>query len=115
MAERFGVVAWFTGDYQPRQGYEDSQIIDVAEEFIHLLIILITDRTSLTVDEDDAMLTRENISRDIAHVLCFKPLSFSDLSTRLSDKLLETDIFQDVLDDVATFRPPEGLNDTGTF
>ncbi|KAE8554921.1 hypothetical protein EYB25_003468 [Talaromyces marneffei] len=115
MAERFGVVAWFTGDYQPRQGYEDSQIIDVAEEFIHLLIILITDRTSLTVDEDDAMVTRENISRDIAHVLCFKPLSFSDLSTRLSDKLLETDIFQDVLDDVATFRPPEGLNDTGTF
>lgn len=115
IAERFGMVSWFTGDYQPRQGYEDAQIVDVAEEFIHLLIILITDRTSLTIIDDDSTLTRESISRDIAHVLCFKPLSFSDLSTRLSDKLLETDIFQDVLDEVATFRPPEGLNDTGTF
>ncbi|KAH8705569.1 putative ubiquitin-protein ligase E3 component [Talaromyces proteolyticus] len=115
IAERFGVVAWIIGDYQARPGYEDYQIVDVAEEFVHLLIILITDRTSLTADDDDAMTARENISRDIAHVLCFKPLSFSDLSTRLSDKLLETDMFQDVLEDVATFRPPEGLNDTGTF
>ncbi|CRG90745.1 E3 ubiquitin-protein ligase UBR1 [Talaromyces islandicus] len=115
IAERFGIVAWFNGGYQPRPGYEDSQIVDVAEEFVHLLIILVTDRTSLTAIDDDTMLARENISRDIAHVLCFRPLSFSDLSTRLSDKLLETDMFQDVLQDVATFRPPEGLNDTGTF
>lgn len=115
IADRFGMVDWMCRGYVPRSGYEDSQIVDVAEEFVHLLIILITDRTSLMAIDDDASLTRENISRDIAHVLCFKPLSFSDLSTRLSDKLLETDIFQDVLEEVATFRPPEGLNDTGTF
>ncbi|KAL1966303.1 hypothetical protein VTN77DRAFT_4656 [Rasamsonia byssochlamydoides] len=115
IADRFGMVDWMCRGYVPRAGYEDSQIVDVAEEFVHLLIILLTDRTSLMAIDDDASLTRENISRDIAHVLCFKPLSFSDLSTRLSDKLLETDMFQDVLEEVATFRPPEGLNDTGTF
>jgi E3 ubiquitin-protein ligase UBR1 len=115
IADRFGMVDWIFKGYVPRAGYEDSQIVDVAEEFVHLLIILITDRTSLTAVDDDEGLTRENISRDIAHVLCFKPLSFSDLSTRLSDKLLETDTFQEVLEEVATFRPPEGLNDTGTF
>jgi E3 ubiquitin-protein ligase UBR1 len=115
IADRFGMVAWMSGNYHPRPGYEDAQIVDVAEEFVHLLIILIADRTSLTAIDADDSLTRENISRDIAHVLCFKPLSFSDLSTRLSDKLLETDMFQDALEEVATFRPPEGLNDTGTF
>ncbi|KAJ5833061.1 hypothetical protein N7474_001372 [Penicillium riverlandense] len=115
IAHRFGVVDWMARNYMPRSGYEDTQIIDVAEEFVHLLVILLTDRTSLTAIDDSTHLTRENISRDIAHVLCFKPLSFSDLSGRLSDKLLDSDMFQDVLDEIANFRPPEGLSDTGTF
>ncbi|KAJ5293081.1 Mitochondrial intermediate peptidase [Penicillium atrosanguineum] len=115
IAHRFGMVDWMSRNYMPRSGYEDSQIVDVAEEFVHLLVILLTDRTSLTAIDDSTHLTKENISRDIAHVLCFKPLSFSDLSTRLSDKLLEADEFQDVLEEVANFRPPEGLSDSGTF
>ncbi|CAG8155372.1 unnamed protein product [Penicillium nalgiovense] len=115
IAHRFGMVDWMARNYTPRPGYEDAQIVDVAEEFVHLLVILLTDRTSLTAIDDSTHLTRENIKRDIAHVLCFKPLSFSDLSTRLSDKLLDSDMFQDVLEDVANFRPPEGLSDSGTF
>ncbi|KAJ5669462.1 hypothetical protein N7462_010532 [Penicillium macrosclerotiorum] len=115
IAHRFGMVDWMSRNYMPRAGYEDSQIVDVAEEFVHLLVILLTDRTSLTAIDDGTHLTNENISRDIAHVLCFKPLSFSDLSTRLSDKLLDSDMFQDVLEEVANFRPPEGLSDSGTF
>ncbi|CAG7916192.1 unnamed protein product [Penicillium olsonii] len=115
IAHRFGMVEWMARNYMPRPGYEDSQLVDVAEEFVHLLVILLTDRTSLTAIDDSTHLTHENIKRDIAHVLCFKPLSFSDLSTRLSDKLLDSDMFQDVLEDVANFRPPEGLSDSGTF
>lgn len=115
IADRFGMIDWMSRNYSPRAGYEDAQIVDVAEEFIHLLIILLTDRTSLTANDDALSLARENIRRDIAHVLCFKPLSFSDLSNRLSDRLLESDIFQEVLEEVAAFRPPEGLSDTGTF
>lgn len=115
IAHRFGMVEWMARNYMPRAGYEDSQLVDVAEEFVHLLVILLTDRTSLTAIDDSTHLTHENIKRDIAHVLCFKPLSFSDLSTRLSDKLLDSDMFQDVLEEVANFRPPEGLSDSGTF
>ncbi|KAJ5129369.1 uncharacterized protein N7515_005408 [Penicillium bovifimosum] len=115
IAHRFGMVEWMARNYMPRPGYEDSQIVDVADEFVHLLVILLTDRTSLTEIDDSTHLTHENIKRDIAHVLCFKPLSFSDLSTRLSDKLLDSDMFQDVLEEVANFRPPEGLSDSGTF
>ncbi|EAU33574.1 conserved hypothetical protein [Aspergillus terreus NIH2624] len=115
IAERFGVVDWMMRNYTPRAGYEDTQMVDVAEEFVHLLVILLTDRNSLAAIDDSDTATRENISRDIAHVLCFKPLSFSDLSNRLSDKLLDSDMLQDVLEEVADFRAPEGLNDTGTF
>ncbi|EYE95057.1 putative ubiquitin-protein ligase E3 component (UBR1) [Aspergillus ruber CBS 135680] len=115
IAERFRVADWMTRDYTPRPEWEEPQIVDVAEEFIHLLVILLTDRSSLTASDDSDAVMEEDITRDVAHVLCFKPLSFSDLSTRLSDKLLDSDMFQDVLEEVATFRPPEGLNDTGTF
>ncbi|KAK2766312.1 hypothetical protein FQN54_007829 [Arachnomyces sp. PD_36] len=114
IADRFGMVDWMSRNYMVRAGYEDTQLVDIAEEFVHLLLILLTDRTCLTADDDESN-TRNVISRDIAHVLCFKQLSFSDLSTRLSDRLLEADGFQDVLDEVAIFRAPEGLNDTGTF
>ena len=115
IADRYRVADWMTRSYLPRPDWEESQIVDVAEDFVHLLVILLTDRTSLTAIDDSDTMMRENIIRDVAHVLCFKSLSFSDLSTRLSDKLLDSDMFQDVLEEIANFRPPEGLNDTGTF
>lgn len=113
IADRFGVVDWMVRD--SRLGHDDGKVLDVTEDFVHLLVILLTDRTSLNAIDDSESMMRENIRRDVAHVLCFKPLSFSDLSTRLSDKLLDSDLFQPVLDEIADFRPPEGLNDTGTF
>jgi hypothetical protein len=33
-------VDWMARNYMPRPGYEDAQIVDVAEEFVHLLVIL---------------------------------------------------------------------------
>ncbi|KAL3478110.1 hypothetical protein BJX99DRAFT_225042 [Aspergillus californicus] len=115
IADRFGVVDWMNRGYIPRTGIEDTKVIDVVEEFVLLLIVLLTDRNSLTSEGNTDDATRENMSREIAHVLCFKPLSFSDLSTRLSDQVRDSDMFQDVLEDIARFRAPEGLNDTGTF
>ena len=117
IADRFGMVDWIARNYVPRAGFDEAQIVDVAEEFIHLLIILLTRRSNLTAMDDDAnrTLARENMKRDLAIVLCFKPLSFSDLSSRLSDRSLDSEMFQDVLDEVANFRAPEGLSDTGTF
>lgn len=115
IAHRFGMVDWMFRNYVPRPGYEDAQIIDVAEEFVHLLVILLTDRTSVSAIDDSMHMTKETISRDIAHVLCFKPLSFSDLSARLNDKLQDSDMFQAVLEEVTHFHFPEGVNDSGKF
>ncbi|RDW93752.1 putative ubiquitin-protein ligase E3 component (UBR1) [Aspergillus mulundensis] len=115
IADRFGVVDWMSRNYAARAGYEDAKVLDVVEEFVLLLIVLLTDRHSLTIDGDGDAAARQNMSREIAHVLCYKPLSFSDLSTRLSDHVRDSDVFQDVLEEIARFRPPEGLNDSGTF
>ncbi len=115
MIDRFGVEDWVRGRYGIRDGYEDTQMVDVAEDFVHLLIILLCDRTSLMPIEDEHNTQALAIKRDIAHVLCFKPVSFSDICARLADKFQDLEEFQEILEEMTNFRPPEGLSDSGTF
>jgi E3 ubiquitin-protein ligase UBR1 len=114
--DRFGLIGWMSGQYSSEQhGFEDIQAVDVVEDFVHLLIILLSDRTSLIPVEDDVDPHLSVMRRDIAHALCFKPLSFSDLTSRLSERVYNADEFPEVLREMASFRAPEGLIDTGTF
>lgn len=115
MIDRFGMVDWMKGSYVLRPGYEDTQLVDVAEDLIHLLIVLLSDRTSLQPIEDEPHQQALAIRRDIVHILCFKPLSFSDLCGRLADKFQDLEEFQDILEEMTNFRAPEGLSDSGTF
>jgi E3 ubiquitin-protein ligase UBR1 len=116
MVDRFGLTGWMTGKYDTSQhGFEDSQAIDVVEDFVHLLIIILTERTSLIPAEDNDESQLASMRKDIAHVLCFKPLSFSDMTARLSDRIQNLDEFPAVLSEMTRFRAPEGLSDSGTF
>ena len=115
MIDRFGLDQWMRGHYTIRNNFEPNQQLDVAEDFVHLLIILLSDRTTLQLlgnAEDSRALS---IRRDIAHILCFKPLSFSELNQRFADKSTDLEDFQDILDQMTNYRPPEGLSDTGSF
>ncbi|TKA61062.1 hypothetical protein B0A49_10897 [Cryomyces minteri] len=113
--DRFNVRDWMTGQYDQPEGYEASQLLDVVEDFTHLLIILLSERTSLVPISDDPRPHLTAIRRDIAHVLCFGPLSFSGISAKLAYKVQESEDFQAALEEMATFRAPEGLSDCGTF
>lgn len=115
IVDRFGMDGWMRGNYATRAGYEPAQQLDVAEDFIHILIIVLSDRTSLHPLEHEASPQSLAIRRDIAHILCFKPLAFSDLSGRLADKFQDLEEFQTILEEMTNFRAPEGLSDTGTF
>jgi E3 ubiquitin-protein ligase UBR1 len=116
MVDRFGLTGWMTGKYDTSQhGFEETQAIDVVEDFVHLLIIILTERTSLIPAEDNDESQLASMRKDIAHVLCFKPLSFSDMTARLSDRIQNLDEFPAVLSEMTRFRAPEGLSDSGTF
>ncbi|KAF1967521.1 hypothetical protein BU23DRAFT_542618 [Bimuria novae-zelandiae CBS 107.79] len=116
MIDRFGILGWLSGKYEAvHHSFEDTQAIEVVEDFVHHLIILLSDRTSLIPLEDEVEPHITLIRKDIAHVLCFKPLSYSDMTTRLSERVQNAEEFNDVLDDTTKFRPPEGLSDSGTF
>ncbi|CAG8956763.1 hypothetical protein HYFRA_00011152 [Hymenoscyphus fraxineus] len=114
--DRYGLEHWMKGLYEQKsEGTDDGQILDVAEDLIHLLIVLISDRTSLVANEEDTNTHILAMRRDITHVLCFKPLSFSEICNKLPDKFQDQDECQDILDEMTTFKPPEGLSDVGTF
>ncbi|KAF2477860.1 uncharacterized protein BDR25DRAFT_275349 [Lindgomyces ingoldianus] len=115
MVDRFGLLGWMTGQYDNQHTFEEGQAVEVVEDFVHLLIILLSDRTALIPVEDDIDPHIVAMRRDIAHILCFKPLSYSDLTGRLADKTQNMDEFPKVLEEMTKFRPPEGLSDTGTF
>lgn len=113
LIDRYGLEHWMKGIYEQKSdGLEDTQVLDVVEDMLHLLIVLICDRTSLVAAEDVHVQT---MRRDITHVLCFKPLSFSDISAKLPEKFQEQEECQDILDEMTTFKAPEGLSDVGTF
>ncbi|KAF2402486.1 hypothetical protein EJ06DRAFT_490957 [Trichodelitschia bisporula] len=115
IVDRFNVTSWITGDYQQIAGQEEQQRMDVAEDFVHLLIVLLSDRTNLIPLEDDPHPQVSTARRDIIHALCFKPLLYSELTSKMADKLSESEEFDKLLDELAVYKPPEGLSDYGTF
>lgn len=117
MIDRFSMNDWIRGRYVTQPGYEQSQQLDVAEDFLHLLIVLLSDRTSLLPIGKACNPQELALQRDITHILCFKPLSFSDLNNRLGlqDKATDLEDFVDILEEMTTFKAPEGLSDSGSF
>ncbi|KAF4122538.1 E3 ubiquitin-protein ligase UBR1 [Geosmithia morbida] len=114
--DRFGMDLWVKGLYEvTSQAQDDAQHLDVVEDMLHLLIVLLSDRTILTVPDNEPDSRLLSMRRDLIHVLCFKPLSFNEICNKLPEKYQESEDFQEVLDEMATFKPPEGISDVGTF
>ncbi|KAI1374121.1 hypothetical protein F4677DRAFT_461677 [Hypoxylon crocopeplum] len=116
IVDRFGMDNWIKGCFQQTSGAQDEiQHLDVVEDMVHFLIVLLSDRTSLIPVNDEQQTHLMAMRRDITHVLCFRPLSFNEISSKLPEKFHEQEDFHRVLDEVATFKPPEGVSDVGTF
>ncbi|RMJ06993.1 hypothetical protein CDV36_013408 [Fusarium kuroshium] len=114
--DRFGMESWVKGLFELKsEAQDDAQHLDVVEDMVHLLIVLLSDRTSLISSEDETKSRLLAMRRDITHVLCFKPLSFNEICNKLPEKYQEQEDFHRVLDEMATFKPPEGVSDVGTF
>ncbi|KAK4498142.1 hypothetical protein PRZ48_010798 [Zasmidium cellare] len=115
MIDRFQMEGWAKGNYEVNAGFEEPQQLDVFEDFYHLLVIALSERGNLLPSVNAKEQHDKVLQHDIAHALCFKPLSFSELSQRVTEKVGESDDFNRILESMTVFRPPEGLSDTGTF
>lgn len=115
MIDRYGLDNWMRGMYEIKNGCEDTQLVELVEDFLYLLITILSDRASLVTIEDEPQPLLVATRKEIIHALCLKPLSFSDLNAKLSEGAQDYEDLQSVLEEMTTFRPPEGLTDFGTF
>ncbi|KAL2416645.1 E3 ubiquitin-protein ligase ubr11 [Exophiala dermatitidis] len=115
MIDRFGLTRWLPDGFRSLDICDDSQMLDLAEEFLYLLINLLSDRDALVADRDNPESQLSAVRKDIAHTLCFKPLSYSDLCARLTERTQDHEQLQEVLEQMTKYRPPEGLHDSGLF
>ncbi len=115
MVDRFGLSDWMFGKFESLPDCEDGQMVDLAEDLIFLLINLLSDRDGLTTDKDDSESCLSIVRKEIAHGLCFKPLSYTDLTARLTERVQDHGKLQEVLETMTKFRPPEGMNDVGLY
>ncbi|KAK3671758.1 E3 ubiquitin-protein ligase ubr1 [Recurvomyces mirabilis] len=128
MIDRFEMTRWFQGDYGVRAGFEEGQQLDVLEDFFHLLVVCLSERGNLVPNSSSSSSStisassgsqqharQQHLQHDIAHALCFKPLSYSDLKNRVTDKVGDSEDFSAILSEMAHYRAPEGMSDTGTF
>lgn len=116
IVDRFGMEKWVKGFFEQKAtNQDDSQHLDVVEDMIQLLVILLSDRTSLIRLEDEPNSRIRAMRRDLIHVLCFKPLSFTEVGNKLPERYQEQEDFTQVLDEVSNYKAPEGMSDVGTF
>ncbi|KAJ9614181.1 E3 ubiquitin-protein ligase ubr1 [Cladophialophora chaetospira] len=115
MVDRFGLSAWMQNGFVAPDICDDNQMLDLAEDFVYLLINLLSDRDALITNKDNPESQLLTLRKDIAHTLCFKPLSYSDLYSRLTERAQDHEQLQDVLEQMTKYRPPEGLHDSGLF
>ncbi|KAK6540752.1 hypothetical protein TWF694_008143 [Orbilia ellipsospora] len=115
MINRFSLDLWFRGDFRPPHNTEANQQLDLVEDLYLLLISLLSDRLLLISHDEEKDVPTLQLRREITHVLCSKPSSFSDISGRIPDRLMDLENFQDVLAEMATYKPPDGLSDSGIY
>ena len=113
MIDRFGLENFVR--YHPNLPGDEGESLDIAEDFITLLISLLVERDALIPLEQEPEPYLYAIRRSIIHTLCFRPLSFSDLTSRLTERIQDQEQLQDVLKQMTTYKPPEGLHDVGMF
>ena len=115
MIDRFGLSTWMSGRYECIADCEHGQMVDLAEDLIYLLINLLSDRDVLTSKKDDPESSLNVVRKEVAHSLCFKPMSYTDLTARLTERVQEHAKLQEVLEEMTRYKAPEGLNDTGMY
>lgn len=109
LMDRFDLLDWFSGETTHKQ-YDNSQVIFMVEEILYLLIVCISERGNPT----HASL-QQKIRREIIHHLCLGSSVYSELTKRIPERLSEQAEFDQLLNEVANFKPPTSLNDSGRY
>ncbi|KAL4064755.1 hypothetical protein V8B97DRAFT_1875789 [Scleroderma yunnanense] len=107
--DRFGLLQFFGGAVV-HPVYEGAQFSSMVEEVLYVIITLLTEKASAS-----KMPLAAAVRREIIHALAPGPCSYTDLVKRVAERMVDDVCFEHVLAEVAHFRAPESMSDTGTY
>jgi len=116
LLDRFEVMDWFRGKtYANKRGFSDEKVNLLVDEFLLLIIKILTFRKEINGKGFEG-----NLRNEIIHLLIKKPLSFSEIAGRVEKKYLElekdiTSNIEAILEEVSSFKFPYGIADRGTY
>ncbi|KAI0719055.1 hypothetical protein C8T65DRAFT_604021 [Cerioporus squamosus] len=109
MLDRFQLLGYFSGATL-HPSYDTSHLSGMVEEFLYVLVTVLTETASAT-----KMPLPVAIRREIVHALAVGPCTFTDLVKRVAERMVDDVCFERVLKEVANFKPPESTADFGTY
>ncbi|KAJ1666955.1 E3 ubiquitin-protein ligase ubr1 [Coemansia sp. RSA 1646] len=109
LLDRFGLYDWFSGRPHASRIYDPLQTQYMVEEFLNLLIVLVSERHVATGKN-----TLDLSRREIVHG-CLSPISYSELTKKIPERLAEHTEFDTLLQQMANYRGPVSVTDFGKY
>ena len=109
MLDRFQLIGYFSGATL-HHVYDNAQIANMVEEFLYVLITILTETANAT-----KMPLPESVRREIVHALALGPCTYTELVKRVAERKSDDVCFDRVLKEVANFRAPESTSDSGMY
>ncbi|PCH33185.1 hypothetical protein WOLCODRAFT_111408 [Wolfiporia cocos MD-104 SS10] len=109
MLDRFQLLGYFSGATL-HPVYETNQLPGMVEELLYIIITMLSETAC-----SKKMPVPDAIRREILHALAVGPCTFTDLTKRVPERMVDDVSFERCLRDVANFKPPESTSDSGLY
>ena len=107
--DRFGLLPYFTGDAL-RAAYEGPQLSNMVEEVLYIIITILSESGN-----PSRMSIEAAVRREVTHALAMGPCTYTDLTKRVAERLVEDASFERELKKITNFKPPESATDSGMY
>lgn len=109
MLDRFQLTGYFSGATL-HHVYDNTQMANMVEEFLYVLITVLTETANAT-----KMPLPQSVRREIVHALALGPCTYTELVKRVAERKSDDVCFDRVLKDVANLKAPESTTDSGMY
>lgn len=112
--DRWELLSWYSNETSHEKTIYEDRFSTIAEKFIVFMFNLITNRTAFVHTTQELILFTQ-ARRQIEYALCDEPKSFSQVKALVGTGVVEMVEFEEILNEVADYRAPTGLVDTGLY
>ncbi|KAH3684614.1 hypothetical protein WICPIJ_004413 [Wickerhamomyces pijperi] len=113
--DRFELLDWFQQSVDLDHTVYEDKITSMVQGVLSHLYVLLTERSNFAKYESEEKRSQHQLKTALIYTLYDGNKAFDAIEASLDSKLVEEKFFDEVLEEVAIFNPPKGLQDDGSF